>query len=66
MSVEHVPDGPTWWECEPKRLDRDRREIGERFPALEWIAEGSGGWRGTLPRWPFERSEPAEFEHSHR
>ncbi|MFG3689583.1 hypothetical protein [Micromonospora sp. NPDC047740] len=49
----------TWWQCEPRRLARDEAEIGEWFPGLQWVDEGAGGWVGRLPRWPFDRPEPA-------
>lgn len=48
----------TWWRCEPRRLERDRMEITEMFPDLEWREEGAGSWIGRLPRWPFSRPEP--------
>ncbi|SCG01829.1 MULTISPECIES: hypothetical protein [unclassified Streptomyces] len=49
----------SWWECEPRRLRRDQEEIPTRFPDLVFSDEGAGGWQGTLPRWPFDRPEPA-------
>ena len=48
-----------WWECEPRRLRRDQEEIPACFPHLVFSSEGAGGWQGTLPRWPFDRPEPA-------
>ena len=48
----------TWWQCEPRRLARDQAEVRDRFPELTWEADGAGGWRGYLPRWPFHRLEP--------
>jgi hypothetical protein len=48
----------TWWQCEPRRLARDRAEIAERFADLEWHERGAGLWIGRLPRWPFARPEP--------
>jgi hypothetical protein len=48
----------TWWQCEPRRLARDRAEISERFPGLERHGRGAGAWVGRLHRWPFARSEP--------
>lgn len=55
-----------WTECEPTRLLRDKREVGEWAPQLEYqvpAADGvsglrHGGWIGELPRWPFERPQP--------
>lgn len=49
----------SWWQCEPRRLQRDRVEVTEFFPDLVWEAEDAGRWRGRLPLWPFERPEPA-------
>lgn len=52
-------NGPvTWWQCEPRRLARDRAEVGDRFPDLLWHGQGAGVWVGRLPRWPFVRPEP--------
>lgn len=47
-----------WWECEPRRLERDRHEIQAACPELVWDPLGAGGWRGFLPLWPFDRPEP--------
>ncbi|MEV4348902.1 hypothetical protein AB0J83_30970 [Actinoplanes sp. NPDC049596] len=49
----------SWWQCEPRRLALDRAEISERFPGLKWVDLAAGGWVGRLPRWPFDRPEPA-------
>jgi hypothetical protein len=51
----------TWWRCEPRRLRRDQEEITSRFPELQWSAEAAGAWEGRLPRWPFDRPEPAHL-----
>jgi len=60
-----------WWQAEPRRLDRDRAEVARAFPDLVFTdpgqerrtgrktRAGQGGWSGVLPRWPFERPEPA-------
>ncbi|PWU46298.1 hypothetical protein DLJ47_32830 [Micromonospora sp. S4605] len=53
------PPPTTWWQCEPRRLQRDQEEVRARFPNLEWQDAGAGGWMGRLPRWPFARPEPA-------
>ncbi|MFE2541002.1 hypothetical protein [Actinacidiphila glaucinigra] len=66
MSSPADPEGRTpitWWACEPRRLERDQNEITTRFPDLTWNSEGAGTWYGTLPRWPFDRSEPAQLVH---
>ncbi|MGW6278436.1 ubiquitin-conjugating enzyme E2 variant [Kribbella sp. NPDC055071] len=52
-----------WMDDEPKRLERDRREVEEFAPDLGFVEPRSqgflhGGWRGRLPLWPFERPEP--------
>jgi hypothetical protein len=51
-----------WRESEPRRFERDRREIAERFPELLWFDAGAGGWRGRLPVWPFTRPSPPGLE----
>ncbi|MEV7886915.1 hypothetical protein ACWD3I_29300 [Streptomyces sp. NPDC002817] len=64
MTTAHTTTDPTpvsWWACEPRRLHRDREEITARFPDLEWNDEGAGRWDGKLPRWPFDRPEPAHL-----
>lgn len=58
-----APDTPregrvTWWQCEPRRLARDQREISETFPDLRWDPTGAGKWSGRLPVWPFTRPRP--------
>ncbi|MGW5049814.1 hypothetical protein [Actinokineospora sp. NPDC004072] len=52
----------SWWHSEPGRLDQDKAEVAARFPDLRFIAGGSGGWRGRLPVWPFDRDEPAGLD----
>lgn len=56
-----------WMDAEPARLPRDRDEIAAFAPNLQYVAPDSecgesilhGGWVGELPRWPFDREEPA-------
>lgn len=56
-----------WMDAEPARLPRDRDEIAAFAPHLQYFGPGSecdesfphGGWVGELPRWPFDRQEPA-------
>ncbi|MFD8500959.1 hypothetical protein [Amycolatopsis sp. NPDC059657] len=52
----------TWWECEPRRLERDQDEIGYLCPNLHWTAEGAGRWEGHLPMWPFDRPQPRHLQ----
>ena len=52
----------TWWRCEPRRLDRDLREVGEHFPELTWVPEGAGRWEGRIRVWPFGRPAPPGVE----
>jgi hypothetical protein len=59
MTTEHLRDPIAWWECEPHRLRHDQEEITALFPGLTWQQEGAGSWEGRLPRWPFDRPEPA-------
>lgn len=55
-----------WQDAEPARLERDRKEVAEFAPKLEYhdsnqSGDGDnihGGWSGELPLWPFERSMP--------
>lgn len=64
MTTDNHRSGRTpiaWWECEPRRLHRDREEITARFPALAWQQNGAGAWEGQLPRWPFRRPEPGHL-----
>lgn len=48
----------SWWESDPERLTRDRREIPERLPDLRFVRENAGSWHGRLPDWPFDRPRP--------
>lgn len=64
MKASHTRSGRMpipWWACEPRRLCRDQEEITDRFPDLVWCDEGAGSWEGRLPRWPFDRPEPAHL-----
>lgn len=58
MSVVPVP----WWQAEPARLARDRREVSAAFPSLIFCEDGQAGWSGRLPMWPFERPEPPRLD----
>ncbi|MGW7055133.1 hypothetical protein [Streptomyces sp. NPDC054887] len=60
----HTPAQPaplTWWAAEPRRFERDQREITAAFPDLVYNAEGAGSWHGILPLWPFDRPQPAHL-----
>jgi len=49
----------SWWQDEPGRLAAELVAMRAAAPGLAWQdAEPSGGWRGTLPLWPFGRPEP--------
>lgn len=53
----------SWMVAEPARLARDRREVESRFNNLVFEEQPDdlaphGSWRGHIPVWPFERSEP--------
>ncbi|MYW69030.1 hypothetical protein GTY65_33885 [Streptomyces sp. SID8379] len=64
MTTDHQLNARTpiaWWECEPRRLHRDQEEITTRFPDLAWKQDEAGTWEGRLPRWPFDRPEPAHL-----
>jgi hypothetical protein len=57
-----------WFQAEPSRLERDRSEVAVFAPLMEFHEAGSdeifthGGWAGELPKWPFDRSEPAGLD----
>jgi hypothetical protein len=52
----------SWITAEPAVLEREHRLMPVVAPGLEWQDDSpSGGWRGHLPRWPFERPEPSEL-----
>ncbi len=52
-----------WSDAEPTRLARDLAEVSQFAPALAFDPAGNrsehGCWVGELPRWPFDRPEPA-------
>ena len=51
----------SWWADEPQRLAREQDAMRRAAPELDWRdagAEPSGGWRGPVPMWPFDRPEP--------
>jgi hypothetical protein len=56
-TVAGEDDPVTWWQCEPRRLARDRREVGEFCSDLQWSPDGAGSWTGRLPIWPFDRAQ---------
>lgn len=53
-----APAAIPWWEAEPRRLEKDRQEIGEAFPDLVLRLDGQGYWTGRLPTWTFQRPAP--------
>lgn len=59
-SAARVP----WWHAEPARLVRDQADVGGLAPGLQFESpdDSDGLWRGVLPRWPFERNEPAALD----
>ncbi|MCS6562299.1 MULTISPECIES: hypothetical protein [Curtobacterium] len=53
-----------WVDWDPNRLDRDRRELAEIAPELDYQEPAPGlmlhgGWVGQIPLWPFDRAVPA-------
>lgn len=56
--LEERDDPFCWWVNEPTRYEIDAREMSEQLPDMQWSPTASGIWRGTLPRWPFERAQP--------
>lgn len=57
MTTDEVAWIP-WWQAEPLRLERDRRDVASLASDLELSLEGEGRWSGHLPRWAFDRPEP--------
>lgn len=63
-----------WSESDPRRLERDLRDVAAFDPALRYASPGTrldadfindpepaidhGGWYGVLPVWPFARAVP--------
>lgn len=51
-----------WFDQDPARLQRDKDDIGAFAPSLNFIEPDAeleeGGWKGTLPLWPFDREAP--------
>jgi hypothetical protein len=57
MSKSDTPR--SWWQDEPGRLAAELAAMTAVAPDLAWQdAEPSGGWKGTVPLWPFTRGEP--------
>jgi hypothetical protein len=49
----------SWWQDEPGRLAAEQAAMAAAAPDLVWLAdEPSGGWRETVPLWPFTRPQP--------
>lgn len=49
----------SWWQDEPERRAAEIAAMKAVAPDLAWQdAEPSGGWKGTVPLWPFTRPEP--------
>jgi len=57
-----------WSDEDPQRLERDRQEIGAFAPLMQISEPGAdvqflhGRWVGEIPRWPFDRDEPAGLD----
>lgn len=51
-----------WFDDDPDRIARDRREVPKFAPEMEFVAPSpgapGGGWVGRLPLWPFDRPSP--------
>ncbi|WP_285035863.1 hypothetical protein [Plantibacter sp. ME-Dv--P-095] len=52
-----------WPDWDPRRLERDLREVSAFAPELEFLPVGSThapncGWFGPIPLWPFDRTRP--------
>ena len=59
ISAHPARDSIPWWIAEPRRLERDKEEVSDRFPDLDLTLDGNGQWSGHLPRWPLLRPEPS-------
>jgi len=59
--MTHGAESLTWWQEDPRRLEREVASMSQVAPELAWSAE-AGAWAGRLPVWPFERPEPAGLE----
>lgn len=68
MSIESGRLPLLWSDEDPKRLERDRQEIGAFAPLMQISEPGAdleflhGRWAGEIPRWPFDRDEPAGLD----
>ena len=52
-----------WLEAEPAQVAVEKASMAEIAPELNWIEdELTGGWRGVVPIWPFERPMPRGLE----
>jgi len=52
-----------WYDVEPAALEREKRAMPLVAPGLEWVDDlPAGGWRGSVPVWPFERRVPPELD----
>ena len=58
MSEELQAAAVTWWEEDPRRLEREQAAMHAVAPDLFWRSERSGGWIGHAPLWPFRRPRP--------
>jgi hypothetical protein len=56
-------DPISWIVAEPAALVRERAQMAEVAHELEWMeGHSSGGWRGYLPIWPFDRPAPPDLD----
>ncbi|WP_062995204.1 hypothetical protein [Nocardia mikamii] len=57
-----------WVDAEPDRLQRDLTEVADFAPHLMYCPPDPdseiphGGWKGELPRWPFNRPAPESLD----
>jgi len=59
MSEDLAPAAITWWQEDEIRLRSEVADMYARAPGLVWRQEGSGGWAGHVPLWPFARRQPS-------
>lgn len=58
MSEDLAPAAITWWQEDAVRLRSELADMFAKAPDLIWRQEGSGGWTGHVPLWPFDRRQP--------
>lgn len=58
MSEDLRDAARSWWHEDLQRLESEKAAMHAVAPDLFWRNEGSGGWIGHAPLWPFCRRRP--------